>query len=329
MTALTRVLTALTTPLLPDDYLSLVNPLWSADLKGRITAVRRETADCATLTVKPGPGWKEHRAGQWLKIGVEVNGVRHWRTFSISSAPGAPLQITVKAAGAVSSQLVHRTRPGALVALGLPDGDFTLAPRPGKVLFVTAGSGITPVMSMLRAHLRGRLRDAVLVHSAPSRPAVIFGRELREMPGLTLHERHTRRDGRLDPAQLRSLVPDLDEREIYACGPEEMLGLLEEHFPGVRTERFRLTPTVVGDGGEVTLTRSGVTCSTKGPILEAGESAGALLKSGCRMGICYSCVGRLTSGKVRDLRTGEVHGDDGELVQICVSAPAGPVEIDL
>jgi ferredoxin-NADP reductase len=325
MTALTRVISSLTTPLLPDDYLALLNPLWSSELRGRIMNVRRETADSATLTIKPGPGWREHRAGQWLKIGVEVKGVRHWRTFSISSAPGRPLQITVKAAGPVSSHLVHRTRPGTLVALGLPEGEFTLPSRDEKVLFVTGGSGITPVMSMLRAGMK----DAVLVHSAPSRPAVIFGRELRAMAGLTLHERHTRRDGHLDPAQLKGLVPDLHERRIYACGPEEMLRDLEGHFPEIVTERFRLTPTVVGEGGEITFTRSKLTCSTRGSILDAGEEAGALLKSGCRMGICYSCVGRLAEGKVRDLRTGEVHGDEGEHVQICVSAPAGPVEIDL
>ncbi|GAB3660934.1 NADPH oxidoreductase [Actinocorallia lasiicapitis] len=328
MTALTRVLSSLTTPLLPDDYLSLLNPLWSDEPRGRITGVRRETADSATLTIKPGPAWPVHQAGQWLKIGVELAGVRHWRTFSISSAPGAPLQITVKAAGPVSSELVHRTKPGTIVALGLPEGDFTLASRREKVLFVTAGSGITPVMSILRAGVD----DAVLVHSAPSRPAVIFGRELRalaEEGRLTLHERHTRKDGRLDPAELAALVPDLADRRILACGPEEMLRSLEEHFPQVTTERFRLTPTVVGEGGEITFTKSKIACSTDGPILTAGEEAGALLKSGCRMGICYSCVGKLTSGKVRDLRTGEVHGDEGDLVQICVSAPAGPVEIDL
>lgn len=326
MTALTRVLSSLTTPLLPDDYLTLLNPLWSSELRGRIVGVRRETADSATLTLRPGPGWKRHRAGQWLRIGVDIDGVRHWRTFSISSPPGARPEITVKACGLVSSELVHQTRAGRIVRLGRPEGDFVLPEKPEKVLFVTGGSGITPVMAMLRT---GLVRDAVLVHSAPSRPAVIFGRELRAMRGLTLHERYTRRDGRLDPAQLKALVPDIDERTVYACGPEQMLKAMEEHYPDVRTERFRLAPVVVGDGGEITLTRSGVTCETRGSILDAGESAGALLKSGCRMGICYSCVGRLTSGRVRDLRTGEVHGDEGQMIQICVSAPAGPVEIDL
>ena len=325
MTVLTRVLSTLTTPLLPEDYLSLVNPLWStSEPHGRITAVRRETADTATLTVRPGIGLREHRPGQWMRVGVDIDGVRHWRSYSLSGGPGT-LQITVKAQGLVSDHLVHRTRPGTIVALGEPEGDFVLPPEQGRPLFVTAGSGITPVMAMLRAGVR----DAVLVHSAPSRPAVIFGPELRRMDGLRYIERHTRKEGRLEPSMLEALVPDLEERQIYACGPEEMLRALEEHFPSVKTERFRLVSTVVGEGGEVTFTRSGVTAETSGPILDAGEAAGALLPSGCRMGICFSCVGKLTSGKVRDLRNGQVHGDPGDLVQTCVSAPAGPCDIDL
>ena len=65
------------------------------------------------------------------------------------------------------------------------------------------------------------------------------------------------------------------------------------------------------------------------PLLVAGEDAGVLMPSGCRMGICYSCVARLRVGRVRDLRTGREHGDEGELIHTCVSAAAGPVEIDL
>ncbi|GAA2719348.1 ferredoxin reductase [Actinocorallia aurantiaca] len=325
MSALTRVLSALTTPLLPDDYLSLFNPLWStSETRGRIVEVRRETADAATLVIKPGLGWSEHRPGQWLSVGVDIDGVRHWRSYSLSGPPGT-VEITVKAQGLVSDHLVRRTRPGTIVALGEPEGDFVLPSEPVRPLFVTAGSGITPVMAMLRAGVR----DAVLVHSAPSRPSVIFGPELRRMDGLRYIERHTRKEGRLEPSELKALVPDLDERQIYACGPEEMLRVLEKHYPSVKTERFRPIRTEIGDGGEVSFTRSGVTARTRGPILDAGESAGALLPSGCRMGICFSCVGKLTSGKVRDLRNGQVHGDPGDLVQICVSAPAGPCEIDL
>ena len=86
-----------------------------------------------------------------------------------------------------------------------------------------------------------------------------------------------------------------------------------------------------GEGGSISFCASEVSAHSDGtqPILVAGEQAGAKLAHGCRMGICHSCVGRLRSGRVRDLRTGRVHGQPGEIVRICINAPEGPVEIDL
>ncbi|MGP4024414.1 ferredoxin reductase [Actinomadura sp. 3N407] len=332
----------LATPLLPEDYLGLLNPLWSADeLRGRVDAVRHEAPAAATLVIKPGRAWRGHRPGQWVRVGVDIGGVRHWRTFSLSSPPrpDGRITVTVKAApdGFVSAHLVNAIRPGAIVRLAPAEGDFVLpSPVPGKLLFVTAGSGITPVMAILR-RLRG-MSDVVLVHSDRTAGDVIFGAELRSMAGVRLHERHTVPDGRLRPSDLPGVCPDWAEREAWACGPGDMLDDLAAHWRAagagerLRVERFRTVlrgPT--GEGGHVTFTRSGVEVDADGgtPLLVAGEDAGALLPSGCRMGICHSCVGRLCSGQVRDLRTGEVHGEEGEIVQTCVSAAAGPVEIEL
>src|SRR3954452_19233478 len=146
----------LTTPLLPDDYLGTLNPLWSAgELRGRVEAVHPETADAATIVIRPGRGWTAHRPGQWVRVGLDVEGRRRWRSFSLSSAPQRPdgrITITVKAVsdGLVSRRLVRRTAPGTIVGLTKPEGDFVLPePPPPLVLFLTAGSGITPVMAML------------------------------------------------------------------------------------------------------------------------------------------------------------------------------------
>ncbi|MGI5325504.1 ferredoxin reductase [Actinomadura nitritigenes] len=344
----------LTTPLLPEDYLGLLNPLWStAEPRGRVEAVRHEAPGAATLVIRPGTAWRGHRPGQWAKIGVDIGGVRHWRTFSLSSPPrpDGRITITVKAGpdGFVSEHLVHRIRPGAIVRLGEADGDFTLpSPVPSRLLFVTAGSGITPVMAMLR-HLAAAkdapedapedAPDVVLVHSDRHAGDVIFGAELRTMRGIRLHERHTSTGGRLDPSGIAGLCPDWAERDTWACGPSGMLDDLAGHWRAagiedrLRVERFRpaLAAGTGGKGGRVRFTESGVETDAGGstPLLDAGERAGALLPSGCRMGICYSCVGRLRSGQVRDLRTGEVHGEEGQIVQTCVSAAAGPVDIEL
>jgi len=337
----------ITTPLLPSDYLDLVDPLRSgADLRGRIEAVLPETRDAATIVIRPGRSWKGHTPGQYVRIGIDVDGVRQWRAYSLTSHLGRTdgcIAVTVKAIpdGKVSNHLVHRTKPGTIVQLDQATGEFVLpAERPTKALFVTAGSGITPVMGMLRNH--PELTDVVLVHSAPTRDDVVFGDELRALAAdgrIRLIERHTDVDGMLDAPAVAELVPDLAERATWACGPVGMLEALEAHWAAaglgdrLYSERFRPTVLVTGEGGTVSFTKNGTTLEADGatPILDAAEEAGVLMPSGCRMGICYGCVLPLREGAVRDLRNGEVTTaapGDGVLIQTCVSAAAGACDID-
>jgi DNA-binding IscR family transcriptional regulator len=126
----------LTTPLLPDDYLTVFNPLWAfSQLRGRIEQVIARTADAATVVIRPGRRWPQHRAGQHTAIGVDVDGVRHWRSYSLTSDPGRPdgcISVTVKAVdgGVVSTHLVRAAKVGDIVRLGPPEGDFHL---PGDI----------------------------------------------------------------------------------------------------------------------------------------------------------------------------------------------------
>ena len=344
-----RVAELVTTPLLPADYLDLVDPLRSgADLRGRIEAVLPETRDAATLVIRPGRGWRTHTPGQYIRLGVDVNGVRQWRAYSVTSDLGRTdgcITVTVKAIpdGKVSNHLVHRMQPGTIVQLDQAAGEFVLPEqRPDKALFVTAGSGLTPVMGMLRNRAADDTTDVVLVHSAPTADDVLFASELRTLAAdgrIRLVEQHTDVDGMLDAAAIADLVPDLHERATYACGPVGMLEALEEHWAAaglaeqLYTERFRPRVLVTGEGGTVSFTRDGTTVEADGatPILDAAEEAGVLMPSGCRMGICYGCVLPLREGAVRDLRNGEVTTaapGDGVLIQTCVSAAAGACSID-
>ncbi|MFD7901965.1 ferredoxin reductase [Kitasatospora sp. NPDC059747] len=341
-----KLLEMVTTPLLPSDYLDLVSPLRAgADLRGRIEAVHPETSDAATVVIRPGRGWRGHTAGQYVRIGVDVDGRRLWRSYSITSPTDrrdGRITITVKAIpdGKVSNHLVRRATPGTLVQLDQPTGDFVLPrAKPAKVLYLTAGSGITPVMGMLRDI---EFDDVVMVHCAPRPQDVIFRDELHGLVAdkkLRLTEVHTSTGGRLDIARLAELVPDWAERETWACGPAGLLDAAEGHWTehGVRerlhTERFR--PRIVagnGDGGgEVTFSTTGKTVDADGvtPLLDIGEEAGVLMPSGCRMGICFGCVTPLKAGAVRDLRTGEItEAEPGVLIQTCVSAAAGPCDIE-
>jgi ferredoxin-NADP reductase len=353
---LTQVAEAATTPLVPADFLDLFHPLRpGADLRARIVSVRHETRDAATIVLKPGADWRGHVPGQYIRIGVDVDGVRQWRAYSLTHGPRRDglISITVKAVpdGKVSNFLVHEARTGTVVQLEQATGDFVLAERPGKLLFVTAGSGITPVIGMLRnlfpvadrgvVHLpRSRDLDIVVVHVAPSEPDSIFLSNLRELDvdgSIRLVARYDDEHGVLDVEELPALVPDLAERTTYACGPAGLLDALQELLDAkgldLYTEKFRTTTLVTGEGGSVSFARTGAVVEADGatPILDAAEDAGVLMPSGCRMGICYGCVLPLREGAVRDLRNGElttaVEGD-GVLVQTCINAAAGPCDFD-
>jgi len=345
---------SLFTPLLPDDYLELINPLWSTrELRGRIERIERETPDAATILIRPGYEWSGHEPGQYLRIGVVVDGIHHWRAYSLTSDPGRPdgcISITPKLVdeGKVSPYFVRRARPGEIVRLGGVEGTFVLPdPLPQKIIFISAGSGITPIMSMMRSLVRrAAMNDVVHVHSARDENGVIFGSQLRELerthPGLSLHLQITGKRGRISPASLDELCEDWREREAFISGPTEMLDAMTERWEAdgdperLHLERFQ--PIIGGDadagdgeGGTIRFLKSDIEANADGgtPILVAGEDAGATLPFGCRMGICHTCVGKLCSGEIRDLRTGEVSGQEGEMVRTCVNAPEGPVEIEL
>jgi ferredoxin-NADP reductase len=348
-----RLVSSFTSPLLPDDYLELVNPLWSTrELRGRIVRVQRETPEAVTVLIKPGWEWPGHRPGQYVRLGIAVDGVHHWRAYSLTSEPGRPdglISITPKLVeeGKVSPFLNRRVRPGAVVRLGGVEGTFVLPdPVPERLLFVSAGSGITPIASMLRGLVREHaLRDVVHVHCSRTAEGVIFAEELiqlrRTHGGYRLHMRLTSSHGRLTPHDLQAICPDWRERETFLCGPAGLLETFGEHWRAegaaerLHTERFQPDARVGegerGCGGSIGLLRSGIEAHSDGeqPILAAGEAAGAAMPFGCRMGICHSCVGRLRSGQVRDLRTGRVHGAPGEMLRTCINAPEGAIEIDL
>jgi ferredoxin-NADP reductase len=347
------VLAAFSSPLLPDDYLELFNPLWSTrELRGRIADIEVETPDAATVLIKPGYRWGGHAPGQYLRIGLDIKGVRHWRAYSLTSDPAREdglISITVKNVdeGKVSPYLVRHGRPGTIVSLGGVEGEFLLPdPLPAKLLFISAGSGITPIMSMLRHLSEGEtLADVVLLHSARTREQVIFGDELRSLADrhtdFRLHEQLTAENGRMSAADLDRLCPDWKDRETFISGPTDMLDAFGEHFEQagldehLHMERFQpklgLGDGDEGEGGTIRFLISDTEAESDGsqPILIAGEEAGLELPFGCREGICHTCVGELRSGRVRDLRTGKVHGEEGEVIRTCIHAPEGPIEIEL
>jgi ferredoxin-NADP reductase len=253
----------------------------------------------------------------------------------------------------VSPFLVHGAKPGTLVHLEQAAGEFVLDHTHRKLLFVTAGSGITPVIGMLRNlfpvtdsgvldQLDRAPHDITVVHLAPSEPQTIFRRNLAELHdsgAINLVPRYDDAHGTFDVAQLAELVPDLAERTTYACGPHGLLDALEAHHAerglALYTEQFRVGAVDPGEGGTVSIGGRTLELDGATTILDAAEEAGLLMPSGCRMGICMGCVQPLKEGAVRDLRNGEVTvavpGETpagGLPIQTCINAVAGACTIE-
>ncbi|MBV9486296.1 MAG: ferredoxin reductase [Frankiaceae bacterium] len=339
----------ITTPLLPDDYLKMINPLWTArELRGKVIEVVPETDDAATLVIKPGWGFRaDYAPGQYVGIGVDIDGRWHWRSYSISSTPDSnrdTLTITVKAMpeGFLSEHLVRGLEPGTIVRLALPQGEFVLPdPPPAKILFWTGGSGITPVMSMLRTmDRRGTMPDVVHVHSAPTQDQAIFRDERLALAerheGLQTIENFDDEHGILDVEKLTKVCPDWRERETWVCGPAPMLEAAEKHWSksklgkSLHIERFSADLSASAEGGHVTFSKSEKEVDLDGAttLLEAGEEAGIQMPFGCRMGICHTCILPLKKGVVKDLRNGAEY-QENQNIQTCVTAAAGDCVIEI
>jgi stearoyl-CoA 9-desaturase NADPH oxidoreductase len=354
------VVDTLTAPHGIDRYLELVNPMWAVrEVRARVEHVQREAPGVATLTLRPTGSWAGAVAGQHVQVGVMVDGIRRTRCFSLSGSQhrrDGLLTVTVKAhdEGYVSRYLSEEVPVGTIVHLSPAEGDFTLpTPRPDRLVMISAGSGITPVMSMLRT-LRdeGYAGSATFLHYARTAQETIFAAELADVAAdcecADVHVVHTRADpspgtaavlaGRFTGEHLRSVAPDFADVDAYVCGPNGFVEQVRHVYDDagasdrLRTEYFK-TPPIAADPnaeGTVEFRRSGVSAANSGQtLLEQAEAAGLTPAYGCRMGICKSCTSRKSEGTVRNVVNGATSTLPDEDIQICVSAPVGDCALNL
>ena len=353
-------------------------PAAPADRTLRCTAVRQETAEAKTFSFEPeageGFGWLP---GQYLTFSLDTPHGQLARCYTISSIPRDGLEITVKAlpGGPASSWLHDSLAPGTVIEAHGPLGGFTPPALAGGLpgtargyLFLAAGSGITPLMSITRALLdAGAPVDAVLLYSAHGPAEVIFHRELRSIPEASGIRVETilstgsiptlgalRAPGRLDADLLLELVPDVRGREVFACGPPEYLeavcGMLEaagcnasaltvesfdiaDHAPAAAS--IALSPTDAAAGARVfsvEFVQSGRTidCAADGFILDAALAAGIPLPSSCTLGMCGTCKSTLLGGTVEMNHAGGIRPREiaAGKILICCSMPTGDLVID-
>jgi ferredoxin-NADP reductase len=354
----TKLVGSLATPRTIDDYLGLVDPAWSVhDVRARVTKVQRETLDATSLYLRPNENWRGFRAGQFVQLSATIGGVRHTRCFSLSSAPEdrEALRVTIKAVpgGRVSGWARAGARVSHVLELSQAMGEFVLPdPPPSKLLFISGGSGITPILSMTR-HLEAAGYDGSVACLHYARYEVICDDELtslarrwRALRLAVVRTGHSNDGGtgrpHLSLARLEAFAPDWAERDAFLCGPLGLSATAASIWQQrgiadrLRVEHFAPAsrPTADSAGGNIrrlvfaksrlaTNGREGVT------LLDQAEAAGLRPNHGCRMGICRTCTCRKVSGTVRNQRTGEVSSQEDEPIQLCVSSPLSDVTLDL
>jgi ferredoxin-NADP reductase len=323
-----------------DRYTELVDPMWTSEVRATVVRVRRSTPRSVTLWLAPNHP-VPFVAGQYLTVTVEVDGRRHTRCYSPANAQGDQvIELTVaRHDGGVVSEYLHRAaRVGLTVGLSPAAGDFILpTPLPRRLLLIAGGSGITPVMSILRTlqeHWHGG--EIALLYYTRTLADACYREQLAIMPDVTVLHGCTRGpggdvEGHFDERHLTAAMADPDA--VYVCGPTALVEAVRRHYPAAVAESFAPAPLVIPDtpaAGRITFSRSGIDVDNDGqPLLNQAEAAGLAPQSGCRMGICHTCTRRKVHGVVRNVTTGALSTEDDEAVRICVSAPVGDVEIDL
>jgi ferredoxin-NADP reductase len=348
------VLEALAYPHGIDRYVELVRPLAvKREVRAEITHVCHQTPKSVTLTLRPNYNWRGLRAGQFVGLSVDIDGVRETRPYSPSGSQHAAgeLELTVSThpEGKVSRHLRDHAQPGMIVGLTGAEGSFVLPePRPERVLFISGGSGITPVMAMLRTLCDESFPGEIgFLNYARSPALALYAGELDRLAAAPCSVRVARgftRDGpsalagRFCREHLRALPFEHAGAATFVCGPPALIESVraiwaQDGLPEPAVEAFA-RPTISIDSddaeGAVSFCASGRAAANSGlPLLEQAEDAGLDPAHGCRMGICNTCSCRKTAGTVRNLLTGEVSAAGEQQIRICVSVPLGDVTLEL
>ena len=351
-----RGLQRLVTPAALDFWAARVSPLWTWQ-RPMARLVRRESAsaDAVTLTLQPNRHWQGFEPGQHLNLAVEIDGRLRWRSYSPSPVSTDPrlFSVTVKAypQGQVSQRLSQTLQVGDVLPISHAFGAMRLGPADRSPrLMLAAGSGITPLMAMLRQWAAAPARAPLtLCYWARTRAELCYVEELRALhqadDRLTLRFLLTAEaaaaadeaEGRIDAARLDGLALPWPDCEVYACGPDAFVAraadLLQAKVAAFHSESFTppSAPPVAEGTARITLARRGQTVEVpRGqPLLSALEALGVSVIAGCRRGICHTCSCGKREGSSRDLRDGAVSNEPASALQLCVNAALGDLVLEL
>jgi ferredoxin-NADP reductase len=350
-----------------DRYLELIRPQMTVrDARAEVIGVRHQTERSVTLTLRPNRVWAGHLAGQFVRAGVEIDGVRRTRTYSPAcsehgSRDELELTVTEHPEGLVSRHLLSRARPGTIVHLGPAQGDFVLPERrPERLVLISGGSGITPVLSMLRTLCHeGHQGEIAFLHYARTEADLLYRAEVEALaavhPNLRVRYVPTRGSAGehvsaeaiaalLTTGFARGARTGLDEAHAAVCGPPALIDAVSEIYADAPDRLYTETftpPLTIGFAGGAPVSGEAAQATIRflrsdrvaeigaGTLLEQAESSGLTPEFGCRMGICHTCTCRKAAGAVRNVLTGEISDEEDEDIQLCISVPAGDVALEI
>jgi len=339
----------------------LIKPEYITDTpNSKITRVFYENKNCYTLEIKPHKRWKGFKAGQCVKLSLHKDGAFLSRFFSISSSPSeyldtGTIQLTIRSQkeGLVTPWLPNNLKKGDAVYLSDAQGEFVCRQSKHPKLFIAGGSGITPIISMLKEHQNEDwMNDAHVLFYVRSPSESLFTQTLNDLShkGLSFEFIFTSQEGRFSFSHIQNHIADIQKRDVYICGPEGMIDqveqeLLEHHVPSSqifyelfaprkRKSLNEMNTSISGDKEAIFIdyqrsNKEHKINQTNLTLLELAESQGLKPVSGCRIGVCHQCICKKKSGRVYNTKTQTVSDSGEEEIQLCLSVPVEDVTLDI
>ena len=329
-------------------WLQKFNPLWSVQQAlGKIVEKSQTAHDTVSLTIQINRHFQIGQAGQHHPVIFEVNGRRYERTYSLTQLDMQHVLLTAKKVdqGIVSHWINEQAKIGDVIEFGQPYGDMLIPQSENPMVLLGAGSGITPMYSLIKKMIQTKRiaqQPIHLLYWVKHHADVAFKPQFellaQQYPYFKFDVFYTQEsspNARLNAAHLKQIA-NLAESTVYACGPSGFVQTAEQFFSQAqefKSEAFSLTPVISNETGfvNVTLTKSHkVVAIPKGQsILASLEQQDIKPQHGCRMGICNKCACNKAQGATKNLVNGEANSEPNNLLRICVNSAQTDLVLDI
>lgn len=321
--------------------------------KAKVENIYLERPDVINLILKPQKNWKGFKAGQFIQLGFEINGIVYQRIFSISSdellyrKEGIiRCSIQKQEKGKVTPYLFEHLAKHSFVQISEAMGNFIINnDLPSDVLFIAGGVGLTPILSILSSNTNSDSSFVLMYYASKERPH-LFVDELLEIKKLNsnieIHLLDSNDIGFFSENHLLNFCNDFQKRKIYLCGPQAMDKLAHEVLEKLNVEKSNIisesftaqkfsTLDTISKDIEIQLSISNRKLHVRNDktILELLENNNEQPKYGCRMGICNQCKCKKTEGLVYNIHTKSISDSGEEFIKICSTLPIGNIKLAL